>query len=150
MKVTQEVFNQLKEGQDSGIRSAEAAKEMELSLSDVNDVYASENWKEYISKFGSDADRSSVVTPVTAGYYRSLVVQKLDENNSLKGTREWLLEQVRFLRKAVKFLENRRNELEKGVSELENNVKVGIDIMEQLEDNEDFQKAVNGKPAKRN
>lgn len=92
---------------------------------------------------------NSLVGPAKAGYYKALVAQKVEENSTLKEQRGWLLEQVSFLRKTVAFLEARRRELENGISQLEKQVHIGISIMEQLEDNKEFEQ-VSGKIEKKN
>ncbi len=84
-------------------------------------------------------NKEEPILPAQAGYYKALVAKKYEENTGLKEQRGWLLEQVYFLRKAVKFLETRKKELEDGIYGLEKNITIGISIMEQLEENKEFQ-----------
>lgn len=81
---------------------------------------------------------AEVMAPAHSGYYKALVAKKVEENSGLKEQRGWLLEQVYYLRKAVSFLETRKNVLEKAVESLEKNINAGIGAMEQLEENENF------------
>ena len=55
-----------------------------------------------------------------------------------KDQRGWLLEQVYFFQKAVKFLESRKALLERGIKEMEQQIDGGILAVEQLEKNKVF------------
>lgn len=144
MEITKELFDETKSGQKSGKSSKQVSDESGMSLKDLNDIYACESWPAYVQKYGTKEQRANMITPAQAGYYKSLIAKKAEENIGLKEQRGWLLEQVYFLRKAVRFLENRKMELEKGVMMLEKNIEVGVEIMEQLEGNKDFQQLSEG------
>ena len=130
-------YNEIVEAKNDGLNSKDTAEEMELNLEDVNKVYASIDWKDFS---GEKTKNTEIITPARAGYYKSLVAKKQEENSNLKENRGWLLEQVSFLRKSVAFLETRKRDLEDGIKNLEKQIRAGIGIMEQLEDNNHFEK----------
>ncbi len=85
-----------------------------------------------------DERKATKVSPAQAGYYRAIIATKIEENKRVKETRDWLYEQVKFLRKSIAFLEARKRQLEEGIKMLERNIGLGIDIMENLEDDPKF------------
>ena len=158
MNIDEALFAEIKASQEDGVSSSDCAEQMELNLVDVNNVYSSGSFDNFRSKIISeyslieDEDKRksvSKVGPAMSGYYKSLIAKKGIENNNLKEHRGWLMEQVSYLRKAVAFLELRKKELEDGIKGLEKNFVVGIDAMEQLEENQSFLQ-ISEKTKKRN
>ena len=85
------------------------------------------------------------VIKARSGYFRSIIAKKEIENENLKEQRQWLMEQVYFLRKSVAFLEIRKRELEDGIKGMEKILGVGIQAVEQLEDSKEFIELTEGK-----
>jgi hypothetical protein len=153
--LTEEQFIEVKALQDGGMPSAKIAQKLGVRLPAVNvamkcdgfDAYESQ-WQDNLRGFSdeppdetigkaSDAGHE-IVAPAQSGYYRGLVAKKIEENSNLKEQRAWLLEQVYYLRKAVRFLESRKAVLETAISSMEKQINGGIEIIEQLEDNGKF------------
>lgn len=135
MKVSELIFDKIKDAKKDGLTSKECADEMSLDLKEVNIVYTALGWNSY-----SGENKAELVTTAQAGYYKSLIAKNEKESGDLKENRSWLIEQVSFLRKSVAFLETRKRDLEDGIKELEKQVYQGVGIMEQLEDNDHFEK----------
>ena len=94
------------------------------------------------------ADKSKAqdkVLNARSGYFRSIIAKKEVENENLKEQRQWLMEQVYFLRKSVAFLEIRKRELEDGIKGMEKVLGVGVLAVEQLEDFKQFIELTEGK-----
>lgn len=136
-KIDEVDYEEIKAAKENGLTSKECADEMNIELSIVNKVYSSVSYESYsgIKKSGAE-----IVSPAQSGYYKSLIAKKHEENEQLKDTRGWLLEQISFLRKSVSFLELRKRELEDGIKKLEQQVRIGVDIIEKLEENNHFDK----------
>ena len=135
-KIDEIVYEEIKAAKSDGLTSKDCADEMDLELSEVNKIYASTSYQEYSGK----KSKTSIVDATKADYYRSLLARKEEDKDNLQGTKGYLLEQVSFLRKSVAFLELRKRELEDGIKNLEKQVRVGIDAMQTLEDNNNFKK----------
>lgn len=135
-EVTSEIFDEVKGLQEDNNNTTDISSGLRIELEVVNLIFTSKDHSEFLRK--ANLDRAERILPATLGYYRGLVAQKGEENSSLKEQRGWLLEQVYFLRKAVKFLEVRKQELETAVRDMEKNINIGITALEQLYENDTF------------
>lgn len=137
--VDKKTYDKVKSLQNDGITSKGVSSSVNLDLETVNNIFGSGDWNNYQFEFG-DKNKIERVYPAQSGYYKSLIAKKKEENGRLGETRDWLAEQVNFLRKSIAFLETRKRELEDGIKGLEKNIGVGISMMESLEEFKELSK----------
>ncbi len=145
VKITEEIYNNAKEAQDSGVNSAEFIEDSGipgLTLIQVNDIYGSDDWESYVHTFGSVEQRDAlkIQTPTQSGFYKAVIAKKAIESSNLGEEIKWLLEKIKFLQKAVQFEEQRKIQLEEANAMLERNIKIGIKMMEEIENSKEFKK----------
>lgn len=138
VNVEKKDFDKIKLYQTNDKSSVEATKELNFRLDVVNNVFSSPDFHYFITKYGSQEQKdklknAEIVSPASSGYYKAIISRKQETNENLKGIQNYLLEQVRFLRKSVAFLEMRKRELEDGISGLEKNLHIGIQALEEAE-----------------
>lgn len=142
-------WKEVKEFQQQKVSIPSLCNRYHIDKDVIEIIFKSDSYKEYqkllkgledeVSQVVSD-QHMEIVGPERAGYYRQLIAKKHQENDNLKENRSWLLEQVYFLRKSVSFLENRKKELEYGISMMEKTIMTGIHAVENFNENEEFTK----------
>jgi hypothetical protein len=140
-EIDREAFAEIKAAQAEGVEGFDCANEMNLLAEEVLIAYKHTDFTDFrkeilnsIADTIDEGEKPARITEANTAYYRGLLAKKGVEGKNLKQARDYLMEQVTFLRKAVVFLETRKQELEAGIKGLEKNVSVGIDFMEELED----------------
>jgi hypothetical protein len=152
MTISEDLFNSIKKDLGGGGVDYQIAEEQDMELRDVKAIDKCDSWKVFCYKFPSlaemDKDKKdlaiqknhdAILLPQSE-MYKALVAKKYEENESMKESRGWLMEQIAFLRKSIAFLEKRKRELEDGIAGLEKNIVLGVAMMQELEDSDNFQK----------
>lgn len=134
-KVSEYTYKEIKQAQKDGHSSKKVEEVFNIPSGEVVDIFSSISYLNYSGK----RPASEVVNPAKAGYYKALIARKEEENENLKEHRGWLMEQVTFLKRAVQFLEIRKGELEDGIMEMEKQIIGGVEMIEQMDETENFQ-----------
>jgi len=154
-KVSEATFKALKQMQEEGDNSRKIAHELNLKLPVVNiamkfSTYTSyeRNWDTELRELQTGEDKplpvqestSELITEEDPAFFKPLLGQGEQADSQLKESRLWLLEQIYYLRKACRFFEARKEALEDACKRLERQVSLGIEVLEQLQDNKRFTK----------
>lgn len=151
--IDRKLFTKIKAAKVSGTMVYDAADEFDLTEADTQVVYESVDYdsfrKELLQATATQDNTLGEQPVVPTGKQRQHTINTLDyllakkhgEFDDMTKTRDFLVDHVRFLRKAVKMLELRKKELEDGIALVERQLVFGISMVEDLQKIDESQSA---------
>lgn len=153
--IDKDTFEHIKRAKESGSDPDEIADDLGLDSAEVDLAFGTSSFMKFV-KMRKDIgggvtvkEETKQIYPAESGKYKALIGSKLEENGRLKDERGFLMEQVYFLRKAVRFFESRKLELERGIKMMEGQIDGAIPMIETIEETENL-RTISPKTAKKN
>lgn len=127
-------YEEIKAAKEDGLNSIDISSEFNLSLEETNRLLGSKDFYAYKGiEVPKDKGGKSIekMIPMKKGYFQSILTKKYNQNDILNNTQSSLSNNIKSLWDIIKFLELRKQELEKQIDFMERYILKGTRIIDE-------------------